>query len=90
MFAAARPRNIDLRPTARTDIALRSQVSWWRIWAWSYLPRAASIVHERVFQRENFERTVMNRRRFLTATALGAGARTSSVAIAGHWSVDAP
>ena len=23
MFAAARPRNIDLRPTARTDIALR-------------------------------------------------------------------
>ena len=43
-------------------------MSWWRIWAWSYLPRAASIVHERVFQRENFERTVMNRRRFLTAT----------------------
>jgi len=43
-----------------------------------------------VFERENFERTVMNRRRFLTATALGAGARTSSVAIAGHWSVDAP
>ena len=52
--------------------------------------RAASIVHERVFQRENFERTVMNGHRFLTATALGAGAGTSSVAIAGHWSVDAP
>src|SRR5262249_29828401 len=52
-----------------------------RIWAWSYLPRAASIVHGRSFQRENFERTVMNRRRFLTATAVGAGAGISSVAM---------
>src|SRR5262249_44257432 len=43
-----------------------------RIWAWSYLPRAASIVHGRAFQRENFEGTVMNRRRFLAATAVGA------------------
>src|SRR6516165_7503547 len=52
-----------------------------RIWAWSYLPRAASIVHGRAFQRENFERTVMNRRRFLAATAVGAGAGISSVAM---------
>src|SRR5262249_15790415 len=52
-----------------------------RIWAWSYLPRAASIVHGRAFQRENFERTVMNRRRFLAATAVGAGAAISSVAM---------
>src|SRR6516165_8120511 len=51
-----------------------------RIWAWSYLPRAASIVHRRAFQRENFERTVMNRRHFLTATAIGAGAGVSSIA----------
>ena len=27
MFAAARPRNIDLRPTARTDIALQTDAS---------------------------------------------------------------
>src|SRR5262249_3182515 len=52
-----------------------------RIWAWSYLPKAASIVHGRSFQRENFERTVMNRRRFLAATAVGAGAGISSVAM---------
>src|SRR5262245_66098888 len=52
-----------------------------RIWAWSYLPRAASIVHGRAFQRENFEGTVMNRRRFLAATAVGAGAGISSVAM---------
>src|SRR5215467_7586471 len=32
-------------------------------------------------QRENFERTVMNRRRFLTATAVGAGAGITSVAM---------
>src|SRR5262249_24982644 len=43
--------------------------------------RAASIVHGRLFQRENFERTVMNRRRFLTATAVSAGAGISSVAM---------
>src|SRR5262249_817788 len=52
-----------------------------RIWARSYLPKAASIVHGRPFQRENFERTVMNRRRFLAATAVGAGAGISSVAM---------
>src|SRR6516225_3868677 len=34
MFAAARPRNIDLRPTARTDIALRG-------WAGRTRPSAA-------------------------------------------------
>src|SRR5262244_583295 len=50
-----------------------------RIWAWCYLPRAASIVQ--AFQRENFERTVMNRRHFLTATAIGAGAGVSSIAM---------
>src|SRR5262249_32810782 len=50
-----------------------------RIWAWSYLPKAASIVHGRPFQRENFERTVMNRRHFLAATAVGAGAGITSV-----------
>src|SRR5262245_12046766 len=52
-----------------------------RIWAWSYLPRAASIVHGRAFQRENFEGSVMNRLRFLAATAVGAGAVISSVAM---------
>jgi hypothetical protein len=34
MFAAARPRNTDLRPTARTDIALRG---------WACSPRTASL-----------------------------------------------
>src|SRR6516162_955128 len=50
-----------------------------RIWACSYLPRAVSIVHGRVFQRENFERTVMNRRRFLNERSVRASGPVRSL-----------
>jgi hypothetical protein len=72
MFAAARPRNIDLRPTARMDThCVAGQVSGVVMAHLGLLLSSEGGLDRprRVFQRENFERTVMNRRSLMHGVA---------------------